>query len=170
MPVARLFSFTLPKTAITIGVEVEGRAQYLTDPPGTRFDPGQLAHPAPPRPAELHDPVSVPLIALAWARSGDKGNKANIGVIARRADYFPYICRSLSEEVVAVRFAHFLEGKVERFVLPGPSALNFLLHEVLGGGGVASLRNDPQGKGYAQLLLEAPVEIPAALARRDHLI
>ncbi len=170
MPVARLFSFTLPKSAVRIAVEVEGATHNLSDAPGTPFDPAQLVHPAPPLAPQPDDPVCVPLIALAWARSGDKGNKANIGVIARRADYFPYICRALTEEVVAARFAHFLEGKVERFVLPGPSALNFLLHDVLGGGGVASLRNDPQGKGYAQLLLEAPVEIPGALARRDHLI
>jgi len=58
---------------------------------------------------------------------------------------------------------------MERFVMPGPHALNFVLHNVLGGGGVASLRNDPQGKGYAQLLLEVPIEIPSALAKRDHL-
>ena len=170
MPVARLFSFTLSKRAVSIGVEVDGRQHSIVDAPGTRFDPTQLVHPAPPLPSELEDPVPVPLIALAWARSGDKGNKANIGVIARQADYFPYICRSLSTEVVAARFAHFLEGKVERFVLPGPSTLNFLLHEVLGGGGVASLRNDPQGKGYAQLLLEVPIGIPRALARRNHLL
>ena len=170
MPVARLFSFTLPKSAVSIGIEVEGVKNTFTDAPGTRFDPGALVHPEAPTPDDLNNLVSVPLIALAWARSGDKGNKANIGIIARRAEYFPYICRSLTGDVVAVRFAHFLEGGVERFVLPGPFALNFLLHEVLGGGGVASLRNDPQGKGYAQLLLEVPVEIPAALARRNHLL
>lgn len=170
MPVARLFSFTLPKAAVSIGIEVEGARQTFADAPGTRFDPGALEHPDATAPDDLNNLVSVPLIALAWARSGDKGNKANIGVIARRANYFPYICRSLTVDVVAARFAHFLEGGVERFVLPGPFALNFLLHEVLGGGGVASLRNDPQGKGYAQLLLEVPIEIPAALARRNHLL
>jgi len=70
--------------------------------------------------------------------------------------------------VVAERYAHFLErtgpGAVERFLLPGSHAINFLLHDVLGGGGVASLRNDPQGKGYAQLLLCVPIAIPVALA------
>jgi len=168
-PVARLFSFTLPKSAVSIGVDVEGAKSTFADAPGTAFDPASLVHPDAPAPEDLHDLVSVPLVALAWARSGDKGNKANIGVIARRADYFPYICRSLTKDMVAARFAHFLEGRVERFVLPGPHALNFVLHDVLGGGGVASLRNDPQGKGYAQLLLEVPIEIPAALARRDNL-
>ncbi|MDX1571619.1 MAG: hypothetical protein R3200_14155, partial [Xanthomonadales bacterium] len=80
-----------------------------------------------------------------------------------KAEYLPWIWRSITEEVVAERFAHFLEGRVERYLLPGPSAINFVLHDVLGGGGVASLRNDPQGKGYAQLLLAAPVAIPEDL-------
>jgi len=168
-PVARLFSFTLPKTAVSIAIEVEGKTSTFADTAGTRFDPASLPRPETPGPEETSGLVSVPLVALAWARSGDKGDKANIGVIARRAEYLPYICRTLTEDVVAGRFAHFLQGGVERFVLPGPHALNFLLHNVLGGGGVASLRNDPQGKGYAQLLLEAPIEIPAALAKRDHL-
>ena len=107
--------------------------------------------------------IAVPLERLAWARSGDKGDKANIGVIARRAEYIPYIWNDLSEAVVAHRFAHFLKGRVERFFLPGLPAINFLLHEVLGGGGIASLRSDPQGKGYAQLLLDAPILIPPGL-------
>lgn len=168
-PVARLFSFTLPKSAVSIAIDVEGKTSTFADTPGTRFDPAALPRPETPAPTETSPLVSVPLVALAWARSGDKGDKANIGVIARRAEYFAYICRALTEDVVAERFAHFLQGGVERFVLPGPHALNFLLHNVLGGGGVASLRNDPQGKGYAQLLLEVPIEIPAALAKRDHL-
>ena len=168
-PVARLFSFTLPKTAVSIAIEVEGKTSTFADAAGTRFDAASLPRPETPAPLETSPLVSVPLVALAWARSGDKGDKANIGVIARRAEYFPYICRALTEDVVTERFAHFLQGGVERFVLPGPHALNFLLHNVLGGGGIASLRNDPQGKGYAQLLLEVPIEIPAALAKRDHL-
>jgi hypothetical protein len=112
--------------------------------------------------------VKVPLIALAWGRSGDKGNKANIGIIARQPSYLPYIYAALTETVVRKRFAHFLEdaskGSVERFLLPGSNAINFLLHDVLGGGGVASIRNDAQGKGYAQLLLSCPIPVPAALA------
>ena len=95
--------------------------------------------------------------------SGDKGNRANIGVIARRPEYLPYIWHALSPEVVAARFRHFLEGDVERFLLPGIGAINFVLHDVLGGGGVASLRNDPQGKAYAQILLAARVKVPQSL-------
>jgi hypothetical protein len=117
--------------------------------------------------------VTVPLVKLAWGRSGDKGNKANVGIIARDPVYLPYIWQALTETVVSERFAHFFDntgpaangpGNVERFLLPGSNAINFLLHDVLGGGGVASLRNDPQGKGYAQLLLCCPIPVPAAIA------
>lgn len=168
-PVARLFSFALPKGNVSVAVDVEGRKSDFADVAGMRFDAAALARPETPHTEEKAGLVRVPLVAVAWARSGDKGDKANVGVIARRADYFPYICRSLTSDVVAERFAHFLKGGVDRFLMPGPNALNFLLHNVLGGGGVASLRNDPQGKGYAQLLLEVPIEIPADLVRRDKL-
>lgn len=168
-PVARLFSFAIPKSRVSIAVEVDGKKEAFSDVAGKRFDASALPRPEAPRAEETSGLVAVPLVALAWARSGDKGDKANVGVIARKADYFPYISRALTEDVVRERFAHFLKGNVERFVMPGPNALNFLLHNVLGGGGVASLRNDPQGKGYAQLLLEVPVEVPAALVKRDRL-
>jgi hypothetical protein len=104
--------------------------------------------------------IEVPLIRLAVARSGDKGNDANIGVIARRAEYLPAIRAALTAEAVKRYFAHFVEGDVERFDLPGIHALNFLLHESLGGGGTASLRLDTQAKTYAQLLLAMPVAVP----------
>jgi hypothetical protein len=168
-PVARLFCFAIRKEKISITIEIDGRKSAFADAIGRRFDPSSLARPDVPQVAEVCALLTVPLVALAWARSGDKGDKANIGVIARRAEYFPYICRSLTAEVVAERFGHFLQGGVERFILPGPHALNFLLHDVLGGGGIASIRNDPQGKGYSQLLLEVPIEVPAALAKRDQL-
>ena len=168
-PVARLFSFAWPKGDLPIAIAREGASESFVDRPGTPFDAKSLPEPSVPD-ADLSVPLTaVPLVSLAWGRSGDKGDKANIGVIARRAEYFPYICRALTAELVAERFSHFLKGRVERFVMPGPHALNFLLHEVLGGGGVASLRNDPQGKGYAQLLLEVPVEIPSSLVARDRL-
>jgi hypothetical protein len=109
----------------------------------------------------------VPLIRLAFARSGDKGNNANIGVMARKPAYAPYIRAALTEAAVSAWFAHLFEGgkgKVERFDLPGTHALNFLLHDALGGGGVASLRNDPQGKALAQQLLDFPVPVTAEIA------
>ena len=104
------------------------------------------------------------MIKLAWGRSGDKGNKSNIGIVARKADYFPYIANALTADAVHARFAHFVEGDVERFIIPGMNALNFLMHDALGGGGIASLRNDSQGKAYAQILLDHPIPIPTAMA------
>jgi hypothetical protein len=88
--------------------------------------------------------------------------------MARKAAYAPAIRSALSEAAVAKWFAHLFEGgkgKVERFDLPGTNALNFLLYDALGGGGVASLRNDRQGKALAQMLLDFPVPVSAEVAR-----
>jgi hypothetical protein len=110
--------------------------------------------------------VRVPLAAIAWARSGDKGDDCNIGVIARRPELFPVLRRELSADRVAGYFAHLIDGPVERFELAGLGALNFVLHRALGGGGAASLRSDPLGKSYAQMLLDMEVDVPAALVPR----
>jgi hypothetical protein len=110
--------------------------------------------------------VAVPLIKLAIARSGDKGDDSNVGVMARKPEYLPYIRAALSETAVADYFRHLLKGKVYRFELPGINALNFLLTQSLGGGGVASLRADPQGKCYGQMLLDFPVAVPRGIAQR----
>ena len=170
-PVVRLFSFLTPKEEVALRVEVDGAPVPYTEPT-FREVAGEPVRPAAPElsvgDAGPADPVEVRLEDLAWGRSGDKGDKANIGIIARRADYLPWIWRSLTEEAVAESFAHFLDGAgrnpVERFLMPGTNAINFLLHDVLGGGGVASLRNDAQGKGYAQILLDTPIPVPKALA------
>jgi hypothetical protein len=106
----------------------------------------------------------VPLIRLAWARSGDKGNLSNIGVIARREEWLPLLWARLTPEVVQAYFAHLVRGRVERFHLPGISAINFLLHDALDGGGPASTRIDPLGKGMGQMLLDMPVAVPRSLA------
>jgi hypothetical protein len=112
--------------------------------------------------------VEVPLVKLAYGRSGDKGNHANVGVIARKPAYLPFIRAALTEAAVAKWFGHLFEGgsgKVARFDLPGVSAVNFMLFEALGGGGIASLRNDPQGKALAQMLLDFPVPVSPAVAK-----
>lgn len=165
-PVVRLFSFTLPKDEIVIAVEIgDGQWMSLDPPREDGFDPAKLERPeTPPAPSTEEELIEVPLIRLALGRSGDKGNKANIGVIARKPEYLPWIWAALSEQTVAGVFEHFLDGGVERYYLPGSHSINFLLHEVLGGGGIASLRNDPQGKGYAQILLAHPVPVPGSLA------
>ncbi len=164
-PVIRLFSFLIPKAAVTVDVDGESGTGRVPVAPGRSFDPSVLARPAPPdAPQGDGDMIPVPLIRLAWGRSGDKGNHANIGIIARTPDFMPYIWQALTEETVATAFRHFDVTRVHRFYMPGPPAVNLLLENVLGGGGVASLRNDPQGKGYAQILLDHPIPVPAALA------
>ncbi|MEZ5895868.1 MAG: acyclic terpene utilization AtuA family protein [Parvularculaceae bacterium] len=168
-PVVRQFSYLTPKSQVEICVDCDGQSQTMTDPPGAEFDAAILVRPAAPAPVSDAS-VAVPLIKLAWARSGDKGDKANVGVIARKPHYLPYIWAGLSTEVVKDRFAHFLAPPssgdiVQRFLLPGASAVNFLIDNVLGGGGAASIRNDPQGKGYAQILLACPVLVSPEIAR-----
>ena len=99
-------------------------------------------------------------MAIAYARSGDKGNRANIGIAARH-DYFVALIRDhIPAPVVANWFSHLVKGPVQRFALPGVMAFNYLLFEALGGGGTASLRFDPQGKALGQILLDLPIELP----------
>ncbi|MDH3991274.1 MAG: DUF1446 domain-containing protein, partial [Gammaproteobacteria bacterium] len=167
-PVVRLFSFTIARARLQVSIQIGDDKIACDETRGKALDASAITRPANPVTENAPDMVAVPLVALAWGRSGDKGSKANIGIIARQPQYLPYIWAALSEQTVTERFAHFLEdtaaGNVERFLLPGANAINFLLHDVLGGGGVASIRNDPQGKGYAQLLLSTPVPVPAAIA------
>ncbi|MCV2890486.1 MAG: DUF1446 domain-containing protein [Pseudophaeobacter sp. bin_em_oilr2.035] len=167
-PVVRLFSFLQDKAETPVAVEVDGKAVPVT----LANDAVQLDAPAAPalesREAGPYA-VKVRLVDLAWGRSGDKGDIANIGILARKPDYLPYIRSTLTETVVKDYFAHLCKGPVERFDLPGTNALNFLLHESLGGGGIASVRIDPQGKGFAQMLLDIEIPVPAELAARDGL-
>lgn len=103
------------------------------------------------------------LILLAHGRSGDKGNAVNIGVIARRPEFYDVIRKALSCEVVAEHLKSLAAGPVQRYELPNLGALNFLVHNALDGGGSLSLRLDAQGKTYAQALLRMPVAFPAEL-------
>jgi hypothetical protein len=108
----------------------------------------------------------VPLIALAYGRSGDKGNHSNIGIVAREPRFVPLIGAALSADAVARHLAHLIDpvtGRVHRYFMPGPGGWNFLLENSLGGGGIASLRPDPQGKAHAQQLLAYPVPVPRAI-------
>jgi len=104
--------------------------------------------------------VKIRLLDIAHARSGDKGDTANVGVIARRPEYYPVLVKYLTVERVKTHFAGIALGPVERFELPNLGALNFLLHEALGGGGTRSLKNDAQGKtlGSAMLRMELDIE------------
>ncbi len=102
--------------------------------------------------------MKVRLIQYAHARSGDKGDTANVGVIARKPEYYPLLLRALTAERVAAHFQGICLGKVERFELPNLCALNFLLHESLGGGGTLSLKNDAQGKTLSCVMLRMEVD------------
>ncbi len=109
------------------------------------------------------DLVEVPLLRLAWARSGDKGDTSNVGVVARHAGLVPVLREQLGAERVAAYLAHLVDGPVVRYELPGIGAFNFVCERALGGGGMASLRNDPLGKGMAQILLSIPLRVDPRL-------
>lgn len=104
--------------------------------------------------------MKVRLLALAHARSGDKGDAANVGVIARRPEFYAILQRELTVERVAAHFGGMLTGGVERYELPNLGALNFLLHGALGGGGTVSLKTDAQGKTLSTALLRMEIEVP----------
>ena len=103
--------------------------------------------------------VKVQLRKLAHARSGDKGDTANVGLIALRDEYYPLLVREVTADRVKQHFAGICKGRVERFELPNLGALNFLLHESLGGGGTLSLMTDAQGKTFSTALLRMEIDI-----------
>jgi len=103
--------------------------------------------------------MKIELLKLAHARSGDKGDTANVGVIALRDEFYPLLLGEVTEEKVKEHFGEIVKGAVERFELPNLKALNFLLHESLGGGGTLSLMTDAQGKTFSTALLRMEIEI-----------
>ncbi|WP_339082643.1 acyclic terpene utilization AtuA family protein [Pseudomonas sp. TMP9] len=169
-PVIRLFSFLADKQACALEVEINGQRTPVALPQIAVLDSTQIARDIPaPLPTGKAD-TTVPLIKLAVARSGDKGNHSNIGVMARKPEYLAWIAAALTEAAVAEWMQHALDPQsstVTRWYLPASHSLNFLLENALGGGGIASLRIDPQGKAFAQQLLEFPIPVPKAIA--EHL-
>jgi hypothetical protein len=109
--------------------------------------------------------MKVQLRKLAHARSGDKGDTANVGIIALRDDLYPLLAREVTAERVKSNFTGICKGEVERFELPNLGALNFLLHESLGGGGTLSLMTDAQGKTFSTALLRMEIDVPDEEAR-----
>jgi len=136
--------------------------------------PGVEQVPAPAVPHQPAEPVAVAtatgptvriaLGRIAHGRSGDKGDDANIGLMARQPQWLPVLREQLGAERVRDYFAHLVQGPVQRYELPGLGAFNFVLRQALGGGGSCSLRSDPLGKCYAQMLLDLEIDCPAALA------
>ncbi|MDD9314802.1 acyclic terpene utilization AtuA family protein [Acinetobacter lactucae] len=167
-PVIKLFSFLVDKNQVKVEIDFDGSRYPVEIPRGTSIEQfNTLA--AGESAVYQGNEIEVPLIEIAHARSGDKGNHSNIGVIARKAEYLPWIRAALTEQAVASYMQHVLDaekGRVIRYELPGLNALNFMLENALGGGGVASLRIDPQGKAFAQQLLDMPVKVPAHLLEK----
>ena len=162
-PVFRLYSFLWPKQRVPVTVDFDGTVSSVPIPMGrpvAELVAEGRRHVSAPLPQGQR--VTVPLSALAVARSGDKGDSSNVAVIARRPQFVAVIAEQLTTESVVACFSHLVRGKVTRFDVPGVHAFNYLLEQALGGGGAASLRNDPLGKTFAQVLLASPMCIPAA--------
>ena len=161
-PLVRLRSYLVPRECFRPVIHLDGATLDYEEPavpPPTM--PTRSPEPVPAR-LDIDDPVEIPLLAIAHARSGDKGADANIGVRARHPDFIPVLQQQLNAERVAAWFAHRVDGSVHRYEVPGIQAFNFVLRDALGGGGISSLRFDPQGKAYAQQLLDMPVSVPAS--------
>lgn len=163
-PLIKPLAFLLDKRAVAVGFVIDGKRSEVAIPrPGGL--PPQTVTPPPCAWVEPNEPmIEVPLIKLAWARSGDKGNISNIGVIARRPEWLPLIWARVTPDVVKQYFAHLVKGNVERFHLPGIGAINYLMNEALDGGGPASRRMDPLGKGMGQMLLDLAIAVPQSIA------
>ncbi|PLC05457.1 terpene utilization protein AtuA [Variovorax sp. RO1] len=165
-PSIRQYAFLLDKARVQPRVTVDGTPVEV---PPTQAGPGDGAPRAAVASADTvadigtTDSIEVPLIRLAWARSGDKGDTSNIGIIARHPALLPLLRAQLTEARVAAWLAHLVKGRVTRYDVPGIDAFNFVCEQALGGGGMASLRNDPLGKGMGQILLAMPVRASTAL-------
>jgi len=178
-PQIRLFTFFVDKTLLDAPVVTVGSGEPFTVAiPLGEAAIAAAADAAKPDAAPVTAPVTaaltadadgesitVPLIRLALARSGDKGDSANVAIIARHPAFLEVIRREVTSARIAEHFAHLVAGPIERFEAPGLLAVNFLLQRALGGGGMASLRIDPQGKAYGQMALEMQVTVPRALLR-----
>src|ERR1044072_318508 len=114
--------------------------------------------------------MKISLLKLAHARSGDKGDTANVGLIALKDEYYPLLLREVTAESVKNHFGEMVKGDVERFELPNLKALNFLLHGSLGGGGTLSLMTDAQGKTFSTGLLRMEIEVDESEAKELDLV
>jgi hypothetical protein len=160
-PCIRQFAFLLDKSLLQPQVVIDALSEPVAIPTGQLPVPAPAEPPEPTARAASGPLVEVPLVRVAWGRSGDKGDSSNIGIVARKPEWLALLREQLTEDRVAAWLAHRVNGTVTRYDLPGIHALNFLCTQALDGGGMASLRNDPLGKGMAQILLCMPVQVPA---------
>jgi hypothetical protein len=173
MPRMRVFNFLLPKSQVTPIVTIEGREINYRTEISSGYLPEATVRPAEPTVPDDIDPEStVPLVRLAWGRSGDKGNLFNVGVFARQPRFYPYMAAALSADAVAGWFAHLVDDptnpRADRYLLPSSNGLNFVVHESLGGGASLSARVDTLAKAMGQILLDYPIPISRAI--RDELV
>lgn len=166
-PLIKQFAFTLPKRQVSISVVLNATETPVNVALDGGYQPQIEDHAPSSEPVlTVVDAVTVPLVKLAYGRSGDKGNISNIGIIARQPEYLPTILSQVTPQVVKAYFTHLVKGEVKRYLVPGIDACNFLLYEALDGGGTASMRMDPLGKGMAQMLLDLPIQVPHDLAAK----
>ncbi|HET8748491.1 MAG TPA: acyclic terpene utilization AtuA family protein [Ramlibacter sp.] len=163
-PCIRQLAFFVGKERVAPRVTLDGDSWEVAVPCGQVPVPEPEAAEAVEAAQPAGPCIEVPLVQLAWARSGDKGDVSNIGVIARRPEWLPWLRAQLTEERVKAWLAHLVVGEVRPYDPPGIHAMNFVCSEALDGGGMASLRNDPLGKGMAQILLTMPVQVPQGWA------
>lgn len=165
-PVVRLFSFLQDKASVPVTVCAEGApvpvVAHVPSAVSTASIPNPPASDGTTADNAVGPTASASLSTVAFARSGDKGDMSNIAVLARHPKVVPLLQAQLSTERVQDYFAHLIQGPVQRFDWPGLDGMNFLLDRALGGGGVASLRYDPQGKAYAEMLMDLPIDIPVS--------
>lgn len=168
LPRMRVFSFLLPKSEVAPIVTIEGREIGYRAEISSGYSPEATVRPAEPVvPDDIDPEATVPLIRLAWGRSGDKGNLFNVGVFARQPRFYPYIAAALSADAVAGWFAHLVDDpanpRADRYLLPGGHGLNFVVHESLGGGATLSARVDTLAKAMGQILLDYPIPVSRAI-------
>jgi len=161
-PVYRLFSFMWDKSRVPVTVEINGEREMVAPAQAAASGAASAGVRYAAAAIPTGDRKTLPLSAIAVARSGDKGDTAHLAVIARTPQFAQLIGEQLTQQAVAKWFAHLARGAVTRYEVPGVNAYNFVLEQALGGGGAASLRNDPLGKTLSQVVLCHPVSVPAA--------
>ncbi len=170
-PVQRIAGFLIPKSLVTQTATIDGApVTFTSKTDAAGIDQEAIAPALPDVPDDADPSQTVPLIRLAFARSGDKGNLFNVAVIARKPEYLPYIAAALTPEVIGKHYGELLsDGRilpVDRFSVPGLSAVNFVVGDSMDGGVLASTGLDPVAKGMAQLLLDFPVAVSEALHKQ----
>ena len=164
-PLIRQYAFLLDKDQVAPCVVFDGAPLELPSS-ANGLRQRVASTPASKAPAAIEsvgdESLDLPLIRLAWARSGDKGDTSNIGVIARKPEWLPLLRAQLTPEAVKAYLAHTIQGQVTRYEVPGIHAFNFVCEQALGGGGMASLNNDALGKGMGQMLLTMRIRVPKA--------